>query len=207
MNRRAITPLIGVVILVIITLLLASMFAVTTTGLADFGSERKQVDYLTGLSSDGTQKGNYRSELIWARDNGSDETTSHVVNYTIASGSDTAGNSLNSIVIEYPDGSADVGGVDARADIIIVGIDQNRDGDVDVDATDDVECCPPDDGVKTSNGENTLTIELSGNYNLNGGDALIVEFKNVENPGSGDYSVTVGINGDVTDGGTLEIKA
>jgi flagellin-like protein len=205
MDRRAITPLVGVVIIVVITLLLASMFAVGTTELADLGDERDRVDDLTGPSSNGAQSGDYRAELIWARDDGSDETTAHVVNYTIATGSDTAGNSLNSVVIEYPDGSADATDVDDRADVTTVGIDEDRDGDIEVDATDDVECCPPDDGVKISDGGNTLTIELSGNYDLEAGDALVVEFEWVENPGSGDYAVTVGVNGDVTDSGTLEI--
>lgn len=205
MDRRAISPLIGTVLLVVITLLLASMFAVGTTGLVDFGDDRERVDDLTDQSSGGTQNGDYRSELVWARDDGPDETAAHVVNYTIATGSDTAGNSLNSVVIEYPDGSADATGVDDRMDVTTVGIDEDRDGDIEVDATDDVECCPPDDGVKVSDGGNTLTIELSGNYDLEGGDALIVEFRRVENPGSGDYAVTVDVNGDATDSGTLEV--
>lgn len=205
MDRRAITPLIGTVLLVVITLLLASMFAVGTTELVDFRDDRERVDDVTDLSSDGTRNDGYRPELIWARDDEPGETATHVVNYTIANASATAGNSLNSVVIEYPDGSADVSSVDDRVDVTTVGIDEDRDGDIDVDATDDVECCPPDDGVKVSDGGNTLTIELSGNYDLEGGDALVVEFRRVKNPGSGDYTVTVGVNGDVTDSGTLEV--
>lgn len=209
MDRRGISPLVGTVLVVIITLLLASMFAAGAVGIADFGTERDSVAELTDGSEIGvgTAGGDYRAELIWARDDGADATTTHVVNYTIASDSDTAGNSLNSIVIEYPDGSADVSNVDTREEIITVGIDEDRDGTIDVDATDDVECCPTDDGVKISDGGNTLTIELSGNYNLEAGDSLIVEYESVDNPAAGGYTVTVGVNGDVSDTGTLDIDA
>ncbi|GAB3323815.1 hypothetical protein EI982_09025 [Haloplanus rallus] len=206
MNRRGISPLVGTVVVIVITLLLASMFAAGATQMADFDRERDQVGDLTDDRGAGGWNDSYRSELIWARDDDPDENTVHVVNYTIATGADAAGNSLNSVVVEYPDGSASVTGVDEREDIETVGIDEDRDGDIEVDATDDVECCPPDDGVKVSDGGNTITIELSGNYNLEGGDALIVEFEEVDNPdGAGDYAVTVGINGDETDSGTLEI--
>jgi len=208
MNRRGISPLVGSVLVIVITLLLASMFAAGAVEMADFGTERDLVAGLTDGTGTGTGTASdgYRPELIWARDDGASETTSHVVNYTIAPGSDTAGNSLNSIVVEYPDGSASVTDVDERVEIETVGIDEDRDGTIDVDATGDVECCPPDDGVKVSDGGNTLTVELSGNYNLDGGDALVVEYEAVENPGAGDYGVTVGVNGDVSDSGTLEVE-
>ncbi|MFB6103191.1 MAG: hypothetical protein ABEJ73_11590 [Haloplanus sp.] len=204
MAERAISPVVGVALALVITLLLATMFAVGAVEMADFGRERRQVDDLTNGSSAGAG-GDYRSELIWARDDGAATTTTHVVNYSIAPGSDTAGNSLNSVVIEYPDGSADVSDVDERAEILVVGIDADRDGTIDTDATGDIECCPPSDGVIVSDGGNTLRIELSGNYNLEGGDALVVEYEAVDNPSAGNYSVTVGVNGDVTDTGTLEV--
>jgi hypothetical protein len=143
-------------------------------------------------------------QLIRARDPGAGARTTHVVNYSIARDSATAGNSLGSVVIEYPDGSADVTGVDERRDVRLVGIDEDRDGTIDVDATDDIECCPPGDGVITPD-ENTLRIEFSGNYNLEGGDALVIEYEDVRNPSAGEYPVTVTVNGEVSDTGTLEI--
>ncbi|WP_251329743.1 type IV pilin [Haloplanus pelagicus] len=205
MDRRGISPLVGAVLVVVLTLLLASMFAAAAVGMADFGTERELVADLTGGSTVEDTEDAYRSELVWARDDEANEVTSHVVNYSIAPGSDAAGNSLNSLVIEYPDGSADVASVDERAEIEMVGIDGDRDGSVEVDATADVECCPPGDGVIVSDGGNTLTIELSGNHDLEGGDALIVEYEAVENPDAGDDSVTVGVNGEVSDSGTLTI--
>lgn len=205
MNQRGIGPLAGVVLIIVITLLLASVFAVGAVDMADFGTESELVQDLT--NQDRVANDRYRSELIWARDNGADEITAHVVNYTIATDSDTAGNSLNSVVIEYPDGSANVSDVDERSEIVTVGIDEDQDGTIDANATGDVECCPPSDGVKVSNNGHTLTIELSGNYNLDGGDSLIVEYEAVDNPVAGDYAVTVGVNGDVSDSGMLAVEA
>lgn len=202
MDGRGISPLVGTVFVVVITLLLVSMFAAGAIEMANFGTERELVADLTESSGD-----DYRSELVWARDDGADETTTHVVNYTVATGSATAGNSLNSVVVEYPDGTVDVSGVDERSEVTTVGIDEDRDGAIDVDATGDVECCPPSDGVKVSDGGNTLTIELSGNYDLEEGDSLIVEYESVDNPAAGDHAVTVGVNGDVSDSGTLEVAA
>jgi hypothetical protein len=143
-------------------------------------------------------------QLIRARDPTAGEETVHIVNYTIAEDSNTAGNSLNTVVIEYPADSVDLSDVDERDDVLSVGIDRDRDGTIDVDATDDVECCPPGDGVITPN-SNTLRIEFSGNYNLEGGDALVIEYEEVENPAAGNYPVTVTVNGEVSDSGTLEI--
>lgn len=205
MDQRGIGPLVGVVLFIVITLLLASVLAAGATELADFGTEDELVRDLTDRN--GATDDRYRSELIWARDDSANETTAHVVNYTIATGSDTAGNSLNSVVIEYPGGSVNVSDVDERSEIVTVGIDEDRDGAVDTDATGDVECCPPGDGVKVSDNGNTLTIELSGNYNLDEGDSLIVEYEAVDNPAAGDYEVTVGVNGDVSDSGTVAVEA
>ncbi|WP_248897720.1 type IV pilin [Haloplanus halobius] len=212
MDERGVSTVIGVTLVVVITLLLASMFAAGMVNMTDFGTERKLVGGLTdgdeAAPGDGAGAGGddgYRSELIWARNESPLTTTNHVVNYTIADDSDTAGNSLNNVVIEYPDGSADVSAIGERDDIVMVGIDGDRDGTIETEATGDIECCPTDDGVIIKDGGTTLRIELSGNYNLEGGDSLIVEYRATDNPGTGDYSVTVDVNGDVSDTGTLEI--
>ncbi|WP_435069314.1 type IV pilin [Haloplanus sp. C73] len=209
MDERAISPVIGVTLMVVVTLLLASMFAVGAVNLADFGMEREMVGDLTDESADGAEDvpDAHASALIWAVDDGAGATTTHVVNYTIASDSDTAGNSLNSITIAYADGSADMSGVDERSDVVLAGVDSDRDGTIEADATSDVECCPPGDGVIVSDGGNTLRIEFSGNYNLEAGDALVVKYQSATNPSAGDYGVTVTVNGDVDDTGTLEIEA
>ncbi len=212
MDRRGISPAVGVVVLIVITLLLASTFAVGLAEMTDFGTERREVDDLTdgtgaAASGDGyrSEDGGYRSELIWARDDDAGATTAHVVNYPIAPGSDNVGDSLNTIEIRYPDGSASVANLDERSDVEMVGIDEDRDGRVETNATGDVEK-PSNGGVKPSDDGHTLTIELSGNYNIEGGDAIVVEYAAVENPGADDYEVTVVVNQD-DDGrtGTLEI--
>jgi flagellin-like protein len=208
MDERAISPVVGVALMVVVTLLLASMFAVGAVNMADFGMEREMVGDLTDDSAaeTGDAADTHASDLIWAVDDGASATTTHVVNYTIASDSDTAGNSLNSITIAYASGSADVSGVDERSDVVLAGVDGDRDGTIEADATSNVECCPPGDGVIVSDGGNTLRVEFSGNYNLEAGDALVVKYESATNPSAGDYGVTVTVNGDVDDTGTLEIE-
>lgn len=120
-------------------------------------------------------------------------------------------NSQNSIQIEYGTGSGvDVGPVvescaqapNAKAgvqppcpDIIKIGIDGNGDGTIDAgrDASDDVECCPSSDGVIPMDSNTTLRIETSGNYNIDAGETLIVEYPKVHD---GVREVTANANGD-----------
>ncbi|MFB6303156.1 MAG: archaellin/type IV pilin N-terminal domain-containing protein [Haloferacaceae archaeon] len=203
-DRRGVSNVVGIALLLGIVVILGFVLGVMAPEFAaELEADEAEAvgEYRTG------EAGAYRDELIWTRDGSAGATTTHVVNYTIASDSDTAGNSLNSVVIEYPSGSVDASGFDSRDEVVMVGIDENRDGTIDKDATSDVECCPPDDGVKISNSGATVTIELSGNYNLQAGDSLIVEYESVQNPNSsGNYSVTVGVNGDVTDSGSLDIS-
>ena len=203
-DARAISPVVGIALLLGIVVILGLVVGAMTIGFAgELDSDEAEAigEYRTGEHS------TYRSKLVWARNDATGATTSHVVNYTITSGSDTAGNSLNSVVIDYPAGTVDTTGLNSRDEIVMVGIDSNQDETVDTDATNDVECCPPDDGVKISNDGTTLTIELSGNYNLEAGDSLIIEYESVVNPSSGgNYSVTVEVNGEVTDSGSLDIS-
>lgn len=203
-DRRGVSNVVGIALLLGIVVILGLVMGVMAPEFAaELEADEAEAvgEYRTG------EPGTYRGELIWARDDSAGVTTTHVVNYTIASNSDTDGNSLNSVVIEYPGGSVDASGLDSREEVVMVGIDENRDGTIDKDATSDVECCPPDDGVKISNNGATVTIELSGNYKLEAGDSLIVEYESIQNPSSaGNYSVTVGVNGDVTDSGAVSIN-
>lgn len=202
-DRRGVSNIIAIALLLGIVVILG---VVLGSVIPEFAAKLDEDDVEDIGDHQTGEAGEYRNELIWARDNSAGATATHVVNYTIASDSDTAGNSLNSVVIEYPSGSVDASGLDDRDEVVMVGVDEDRDGTVDEDATSDVECCPPDDGVKISNNGATVTIELSGNYNLEAGDSLIVEYERVQNPSSsGNYSVTVGVNGDVTDSGSLDV--
>lgn len=153
-------------------------------------------------------EGDRKNGLIHARNSSSEIKTSHYVNFSIGPDSDTAGNSLNQMKIIYPQGTVNLSNVDERNDILTVGIDEDRDGEIEVNVRedpDDLECCPPDDGVITSDQESTLELHFTGNYNLNNGDSLIVEYDEVINPESGNYTVSADLNGDVVDSGQLSI--
>lgn len=203
-GRRGVSNVVGIALLLGLVVILGTvMGAMAPEFAAELESDEAEAvgEYHRG------EPGTYRDELIWARDDSAGATSAHVVNYTLASNSDAVGNSLDSVVIEYPSGSVDAAGLDSRDEVVMVGIDRDRDGTIDEDATADVECCPPDDGVKISNDGTTVTIELSGNYRLEAGDSIIVEYESVRNPGTaGNYSVTVGVNDEVTDSGSVDIS-
>lgn len=202
-DDRAVTPAVGVVLMLGIVVVLGVVVGAAIPQFAA-GLDRSDVDRVVATPT-ATPAPAAGSELIRARDESPSATTRHVLNFRISDGSDTAGNSLNSIVLDYP-AAVDLSGVDDRDDVVLVGIDADGDGSVEADATDDVECCPPDDGVKLSDGATTLTVELSGNYDLEEGDTLVLSFRDAENPSdAGDYEVTVGVNGDVTRTGTLAV--
>jgi hypothetical protein len=119
----------------------------------------------------------------------------------------TSDNSQNSLVIDY--GGVDVSSViDACASadnaqagvqppcpgVVTIGIDKTGDGVIDVDASDDVECCPSGgDGVFGTDGNTTLNIETSGNYNIDKGETLIARFPAIH---SDSRTVTAEANGD-----------
>jgi hypothetical protein len=117
----------------------------------------------------------------------------HRVEFPVSVGSPLAGDSLDEISIDYGSGAVDVSPlVDACADspnarsgtsppcpgLVTSGIDGDGDLSVDPgrDATDDVECCPPSDGLMTGGSSDVLEVEFAGNYNLFEGDTVIAEF-------------------------------
>jgi PGF-CTERM protein len=102
------------------------------------------------------------------------------------------GDSLNSIQVDYAVGSnaSDASNV-GTDDIERIGIDRTGGYGIDVNLSDDVS------SVGTSNDGQTLRIELGGNYNIQKGDDVIVEYHDVQNPAGTtdiDSDVAVGLN-------------
>lgn len=195
----AVSPVLGVILMVALTVLLAPVIVVAFPEVEGLEANYDRThEYWEDQAED--MVGNVKT-TVWVPNNESGvglQDKENLMAFKVSEDSDTAGNSLNSIEITYPSGF-DASDVDSRSDIVQVGLDQDGDGKIDSgrDATDDVECCPPDDGVKISNDGKTLTIETSGNYDVKGGDNIIAKYKGVDS-GAPDGNVTVGINGDVT---------
>lgn len=176
-----------------ITVVLAStvLFVVPNgdaIGMPSFGSEDTEND------GDAVQ-----TELVRAVEGDAGVADEHRFRIEVEPGSPTAGNSLNQLRVEYPDG-VDAGGV-TGSDVERVGVDMDGDGVLEADAMVDV------DGLSTSDGGSTLTVGFGGNHNLEVGDWIVLDVDDVEDPASpGEYAVSVNVNGDVTRTGTLDVE-
>lgn len=115
------------------------------------------------------------------------------VNFDIRSGSDTIGNSLNSVEInvEQVTGTTDMFTGTDQSNLTVIGVDKDGDGTIDEDITSDVN------GWTVSDSGTTLKIELSGTaYSAQEGHTIIARFDGVTNPDPGRYSVQAQTSGD-----------
>lgn len=119
--------------------------------------------------------------------------------YYVPSGSNTVGNSLNEITLDYDTGSVDLSNVE-KQDVEKVGFDTDGDGKIDTNVRDDLT------GTTISNSGHKIKMGFSGNYNTPDDVTLIVKFDDVDNGNAGSHDVVIGINGDVTKTGTLILK-
>ncbi len=195
-DRRGIAPVVGVVILVIITLMMGVSVA-WSVGAFDAALPGDRTD---AVVEDGTTNQRIQpveDEVIYALDDDVGETTTHVVVVDIAGDND--GNSLNEIEIDY--GASDASGTGADQ-VRLAGFDTDGDGRTEVDWSDDVET----DDVGATNGGLTLTVGVTGNYDLESGKTLVFAFRGVENPGTaGSYGVDIDVNDEQVYSGTLTV--
>ena len=108
------------------------------------------------------------------------------INFQIEAGSQTIGNSLNSMEIDVQSGSPDMFSGTSRSDVVEMGVDTDGDGRIDNDIESDIN------GWDVSNGS-TLKVKLGGSEYTNpqAGDTIILTIDNVDNPTSGTYDVQI----------------
>jgi hypothetical protein len=144
--------------------------------------------------------GSASNASITAEPDTAGETSTHTVVATV--GSDAAGSSWTGLNVDYGGTGTDISNV-GQNDIVRIGIDEDDDGTIEVDTSDDVS------SVGSSNNGETLEIGLGGNYDLQDGDHVIVEYDDAQNPDAGDYQIDFVVNpqsaGDVSSG-TLSIS-
>jgi flagellin-like protein len=195
---RAISPVLGVLLMVALTLVLAAVFAsgALTAG-EGLGEKRDQFDEAVGQTPVSTAMGNPwagdRGDLIRPANNRAGATdVEYRVNFTIEPGSDTIGNSLNSVYIEVTTGSPPMFASTAREDLQRVVVDKGSDGTADQEITGDVN------GWTVQNGGTALKIEFTGAaYTPQADDSIIVEFDGVDNPDTaGSYDLRAQTSGD-----------
>lgn len=107
-------------------------------------------------------------------------TSTHSITATVRS--ESSGDSLNTIVVDYSVGAnaSDVSNV-AQGDVTVSVAGQN--------VTDDLT------GVSASNNGETLTLSFGGNYSLSLNDTVSITLENVQNPSTaGTYNVDITLN-------------
>ncbi len=203
-NNRAISPVVGIALLLSILLILV---AVISVGLVGFGNKlsAEPFERVVADESDSAEaKPPYKyDDNITAVDTGAGTTTEHVVTLNITG--DTIGNSLNQVTIDYTNGQTDISDTAAGNNLSAlrtIGIDTDRDGAINKDAMGDVE----QNDFNAENDGAKLVIELSGNYNLNENDKLVIIYGKVANPSSiGVYTADINLNGDRVYDGAISI--
>lgn len=202
--RRAVSPVLGVLLMVTLTLVLAAVFASgALTADEGLGDKRDQFDEAAGQPGSGAQTavstatGNpwagSRGDLIRPSNNQAGATdVEYRVNFTIEPDSDTIGNSLNSVYVEVTTGSPPMFANTAEGDLQRVVVDEGSDGTVDREITGDV------DGWTVGNSGTALKIEFTGAaYTPQADDSVIVEFDGVDNPDTaGSYDLRAQTSGD-----------
>lgn len=192
---RGVSPVIGVVLMVVLVLLLASVFA---TGALRFGEDLSEPSFSADSNDESALSGNpwsgSRGDLVQLSDTRAGATdVSYRVNFTIREDSDTIGNSLNSVYLEVTTSpTPDLFSGTARDDLVRVVVDENSTGSVDSEITGDV------DGWNVENGGAALEIGFSGSaYTPSENDSIIVVFEGAKNPDTaGEYDLRAETSGD-----------
>ncbi|PSQ30059.1 hypothetical protein BRD06_02235 [Halobacteriales archaeon QS_9_67_15] len=190
---RGVSPVLGVLLMVVLTALVASVFA---TGVLRYDAElNESVDEFEEVAT--TMAANpwmgSRGDLVRPADDRTGATdVSYRINFTVEPDSDTVGNSLNSIYLEVTTGSPNMFSDTGEGKLERIAIDEDSDGSEDRDITYDV------DGWQVENSGSAVKVELSGSaYTADENDSIIVVFDGVKNPPSaGEYDLRAQTSGD-----------
>lgn len=204
MSRRGVSPVVGVVLLVVITLLLASVLAAGATVYAQ-SLDADEAMPTTGETATATSTATPTvtatedewtgtpGELFRLGDDAAAATNvTFRVNFTIQEGSPTIGNSLNSVYLEVTTGSPDMFSNTSQSDLTTFGVDTDSDGEIEEDIAYDV------DGWSVKNDGTALKIGLGGSaYTPEAGHSIVVVFDGVDSPdSSGTYDLEAQTSGD-----------
>lgn len=191
---RAVSPVVGTVLMIALTLLLAS---VIVASLGSFSSKVKQPDESIEVITTETATANpwegAIGDLVRLSNDQAGATGVRIqVNFTVNSGSDTIGNSLNSVKLDVQTGSPDMFTGTSQDDLRKAVVDTDADGAPEENIESDLN------GWQVSNGGSTVKVEFSGSaYTAAAEDSIIIVFSNVDNPPApGTYDVRVETSGD-----------
>lgn len=193
---RAVSPVVGAVLMVVLTVLLAGTFtfAIHLDTNEDLADDVASGDLGSGDDDDGLQDG-----LVVAENDTAG--ASDIVHATDIEVDEAAGTTLESITIEYPKDDVDLS-TQQHEDVIEIGVD--TDGDGEYEHTFDENDVA---GVNTNNDNSELTISFDTGFTLSEGDRVTVRYEGADNPDdAGEYDVTVTLNDVQTETGTLVVE-
>lgn len=190
-THRGVSPILGTVLMVALTLLLASVIVAGLSGSADLSEERETVGIEHDTATGNPWTGSLSDLIVLSNDEAGASGVRVRINFTVTSGSDTVGNSLNSVETKVQSGSPMFSGT-AQGDLSTAVVDTDGDGTGETDLESDLN------GWTVSDGGSRLKIEFGGSaYTAAAGDAIIIVFGSVDNPTSpGTYTVEIQTSGD-----------
>lgn len=193
-SDRAVSPVVGVALLVVITVLLAgSLTFVFNIDVNEQTADRVANGNLRDEADDGLQ-----DDLVVAED--PTPGTTDIVHSTVVEVDDASGTELDSITVDYPKDDMDLS-TQEHNEILTIGVDTNGDGSLErtFDESDI-------SGVNTNDDNSELTVTFDIGYTFDEGDRVKIRYEGVNNPdAAGDYAVSVTLNGAQTEDGTLTI--
>lgn len=199
-DTRAVSPVIGTVLMIVLTILLAS---VVSAGLLSSGGrlDEPELGTVTATASGTPWIGDLSGLIQPADDTAGATDVRYRVNFTIADGSDTIGNSLNSVELRTKDSSPDMFSATSQSSLERAYVDTDGDGDAEQDISDDV------DGWDVSNGGSSVKIDFGGEYDAQADHSIVIVFEGVNNPSTaGTYTLEAQTSGDGNwQQGTIEI--
>ncbi|WP_430503856.1 archaellin/type IV pilin N-terminal domain-containing protein [Haloparvum sp. PAK95] len=193
-DDRAISPVVGTILMVVITILLAS----TLTFVVQFDTNDEMADdVVEGDLGTATPEGDgLQSDLVVAEN--TTPGASDVVHSTVIEVDEAAGVELDEITIDYPT-EVDLE-TSQQEDVLSFGIDTDADGELEESFS------ANNMGINTNDGDSRLTITKTTEYTLSEGDRVVLRVDSADNPDSaGEYNVTVTLNSDQTEDGTLVV--
>lgn len=185
-RQRGVSPVVGVFLMVVITLLMASLISFQFSAVGtDLDMKRSQYDDAVTTLSGNPWSGSPGDLVRISNTQAGATDVRYRVNFDIEPGSPAIGNNTKYILLEVTTGSPDMFSNTELADLAVAGVDVDGDGTIDTSLTGDVNAWEVKDGGTS------LKIDIDDTaYVANENDTIIVEFDGVDNPQTpGDYEL------------------
>lgn len=190
---RAISPVVGAVLMIVLTILLASTIVV---GLSTDLPTSTASDVASG---DLGEADSLQEDLVVAEE--STAGADGVVHSTVVEVTDADGEEWSELTVDYPKDPVDLD-TSSHDEILTIGVD--TDGDGDLEETFDADGVS---GVNTNDDNSDLTVTFDTGYELDAGDRVHLRYEGANNPdAAGEYDVSVRINDAGWTEGTLTIE-